>query len=78
MSNKLTYDITSLNVRGLRDQSKRRSIFWYLKDQKSKLYFLQETYSEVNDEIIWRNEWGGNIFFSHGTHQTQQRCLHSN
>jgi len=63
MSNKLTYDITLLNVRGLRDQSKRRSIFSYLKDQNSKLYFLQETYSEVNDEITWRNEWGGKIFF---------------
>jgi len=54
MSNKLTFGITSLNVRGLREQSKMRSIFSYLKDQKSKLYFLQETYSEVNDETIWR------------------------
>ena len=75
MSIKLTYDITSLNVRGLRDQSKRRSIFSYLKDQKSKLYFLQETYSEVNDEIIWRNEWGGKIFFSHGTKHSKGVCI---
>ena len=67
MSNKLTYDIISLNVRGLREQSKRRCIFSYLKDQKSKFYFLQETYSEVNDETIWKNEWGGKIFFSYGT-----------
>ena len=63
MSNKLTYDITSLNVRGLREQNKRRNIFSYLKDEKSKLCFLQETYSEVNDEIIWRNEWGGKKYF---------------
>ena len=62
MSNKLTYDITSLHVRGLREQSKRRSFFSYLKDQKSKLYFLQETYSEVNNEIIRRNDWGGKKF----------------
>ena len=67
MLNKLTYDVTSLNVRGLREQGKRRSIFSYLKDQKSKLYFLQETYSDVNDEIIWRNEWGGKIFFPMAT-----------
>ena len=45
MQNKLTYDIISLNVRGIREQSKRRSIFSYLKDQKSKFCFLQETYS---------------------------------
>ena len=75
MSNKLTYDITSLNVRGLREQSKRRSIFSYLKDQKSKLYFLQEIYSEVNDEIIWRNEWGGKILFSHGTKHSIGVCI---
>ena len=65
MSSKLTYDITSLNVRGLREQGKRRSIFSYLKDQKSKLYFLQETYSEVNDEII----------FSHGTKHSKGVCI---
>ena len=56
MQKKLTYDITSLNVRGIREQTKRRSIFSYLKDQKSKFYFLQETYSDLNDENIWRNE----------------------
>ena len=74
MSNKPIYDITSLNVRGLREQSKR-SIFSYLKDQKSKFYFLQETYSEVNDEFIWRNEWGGEIFFSHGTKHSKGVCI---
>ena len=47
--------VTSLNGCGLREEDKRRSIFSYFKDQKSKLYFLQETYSKVNDEIIWRN-----------------------
>ena len=74
MSNKPIYDITSLNVRGLREQSKRRSIFSYLKDQKSKFYFLQETYSDVNDEFIWRNECGGEIFFSHGTKHSKGVC----
>ena len=75
MSNKPIYDITSLNVRGLREQSERRSILSYLKDQKSKFYFLQETYSEVNDEFIWRNEWGGEIFFSHGTKHSKGVCI---
>ena len=56
------YDILSLNVRGIRDQAKRRSIFLYHKDHNSKIYFLQETYSEPEDEIIWKNEWGGEIF----------------
>ena len=55
--------ILSLNVRGLRDKVKRRSIFSFLKDQKAKFYFLQETFSDANDEAIWKNEWGGEIVF---------------
>ena len=33
----------------------------------SSIYFLQETYSEPNDEKFWKKEWGGELFFSHGT-----------
>ena len=57
------YDILSLNVRGIRDQLKRRSIFAYLKDHSPKIIFLQETYSEPSDEMIWKSEWEGEIFF---------------
>ena len=39
----------------------------YLKDQKADFCFLQETFSKASDEVIWRNEWGGQIYFSHGT-----------
>ena len=48
--------IVSLNVRGLRDQIKRRSIFSYLRDQKATFCFLQETYSNSNDEVLWKAE----------------------
>lgn len=75
MCTKQKYDILSLNVRGIRDQVKRRSIFSYLKDQKGKFYFLQETYSDLNDEIIWKNEWGGDIFYSHGTKHSKGVCI---
>ena len=57
------YDILSLNVRGIRDQLKRRSIFAYLNDHSQKIIFLQETYSEPSDKMIWKREWGGEIFF---------------
>ena len=53
--------IMSLNVRGLRNQVKRRSIFSYLKNQKATLYCLQETFSNENDEKIWSAEWGGQM-----------------
>ena len=34
------FDVLSLNVRGITDQIKRRSIFSYLKDQKANIYFF--------------------------------------
>ena len=67
--------IISLNVRGLKNQRKRRSIFSYLKDQKCHFYFLQETYSEPKDEIIWKSEWGGEMLFSHGTNRQKGVCI---
>ena len=67
MHNSVNLDIVSLNVRRIRDLTKRRSIFSFLKDLKANIYFLQETYSAPNDKNIWKYEWGGEIFFSHGT-----------
>ena len=64
-----------LNVRGLGDTVKRRSIFTYLKDQEASFYFFQETYSKVSDEAVWRNEWGGEIYFSHGTSHSKGVCI---
>ena len=49
--------------------------FSFLKDFKANIYFLQETYSDLRDEIIWKNEWGGEIFFSHGTSHSKGVCI---
>ena len=54
-----TVKFLTLNVRGLRNQEKRRSIFSYLKRQKANIYLLQETFSNAKDERIWSAEWGG-------------------
>jgi len=51
--------ILSLNVRGLRNQVKRRTIFRFLKDQNCQIYLLQKTFPEQKDEPIWKSEWGG-------------------
>ncbi|ESO90527.1 hypothetical protein LOTGIDRAFT_123325, partial [Lottia gigantea] len=58
--------LLSLNVRGLRDKPKRDKIFRWLKNQKQKIIFLQETHSCLSDESVWAREWGSNIYFSHG------------
>ena len=59
--------LLSLNVRGLKSQLKRRSIFSYLKSQKCLFYLLKETYSEPKDEVEWKNEWD----------QSSERSLYS-
>ena len=61
----MAVNIISLNVRGLGDYTKRRSIFNHYRD-RCKILLLQETHSCVEKETQWRNEWGGRILFSHG------------
>ena len=63
----IEFKLFSLNVRGLRNPRKRRSIFSYLKDQNCAIYLLQETFSQPQDELIWKTEWRGKIRFSHGS-----------
>ena len=75
VNNSFKFKVFPLNVRGNRDQTKRRSIFSFLKDQNANIYFLQETYSEPGDENIWRKEWGGELFFSHGTKHSKGVCI---
>ena len=65
----------TLNVRGLRNQEKRRSIFSYLKKQKANIYLLQETFSNLKDERIWSEEWGAQIFYSHGSDHSKGVCV---
>ena len=59
--------ICTYNVRGLRQNRKRRTIFTYLHSFKHDIYLLQETHSDINSEKYWANEWGGKVICSHGT-----------
>ena len=59
--------IATLNVNGLRDPTKRDIIFSYLTRRKIGITLMQETHSESKDEKAWRNQWGGDIMFSHGS-----------
>ena len=71
----LKCNIITLNVRGIRNRVKRRSIFSCLKDQTCHFYLLQETFSEPKDERVWKNEWGGDVFFSHGSNHAKGVCI---
>lgn len=61
-------ELLSLNVNGLGDSFKRRSLFEWFKKCKQKLIFLQETHTCIDIESKWKSEWGNDdIYFSHGT-----------
>ena len=61
------FKLISLNVRGINNFQKRRTMFLWCRRKKSHLVFLQETHSKKEIETQWRNEWGGKILFFHGS-----------
>ena len=70
-----SFDILSLNVRGIRNDTKRNKIFNWLKNHTSNqaVVFLQETHSTSDVENLWSNQWQfkEKIIFSHGEHNAQ-------
>ena len=71
----LKCNIITVNVRGIRNRVKRRSTFSSLKDQNYHFYLLQETFSEPKDEHVWKNEWGGDLFFLLGSNHSKGVCI---
>lgn len=61
------FSCISLNARGLRDITKRKSIFLFCKGEKANFILLQETHSKPDDEKFWINQWGDKIIFDHGS-----------
>ena len=65
--NSSDYKIMTFNVRGLRETSKRRSIFRHIHTKyPDTIAVLQETHSSEEVESIWKNEFGSDIIFAHG------------
>jgi len=63
--------LLTLNVRGLNKEGKRRSVFRYVKSKNIDVCYLQETYSCKNVEHEWKRQWGGHVFFSHGSNHAK-------
>ena len=61
------FKLVSLNVRGISNFHKRRTMFTWCRKRKADVIFLQETHSKEDLEKQLANEWGGKAFFSHGS-----------
>ena len=68
-------NIVSFNVRGIADGIKCKEVFRFLRDRNFDIVCLQETHSDKKKEKIWRNEWAGNIYFSHGETNAKGVCI---
>ena len=64
-------NLVSLNVRGLNNFKKRKSVFSWLEKKKYDMILLQETYSTLDSEKVWKQEWKGPMLFSHGTSKSR-------
>ena len=61
------FKLVSLNVKGMSNFQKRRTMFTWCRKRKADIIFLQETHSTVITETQWKNEWGAEIITSHGS-----------
>ena len=59
------YNFISNNVKGIKASEKWLKLFEYLKNNinDNGFIFLQETHSLSNDELKWKDEFGGPLFF---------------
>ena len=64
-------NLISVNVRGLRERNKRKTIFEWVKKKGGEIVLLQETYSTPDIEDVWRRDWSGQMFFSHYTNHSR-------
>lgn len=66
----MSVQFISLNVRGLKNIVKRKAIFLFCKELKANIILLQETHTNEDDEKFWKQQWGDNIIFSHGSNHS--------
>ena len=68
-------NVVTLNTRGLRNIMKLKEVLTWLQLKEAKLIFLQETHTISESEYVWRQEWEGSLFFSHGTSNSKGTCI---
>ena len=65
--NAINFNFITNNVKGLQLSKKCLKLFEYFRDKLSSngIIFLQETHSTINNELKWKDEFKGALFFSY-------------
>ena len=68
-------NIVSLNVNGLRNTTKRKTLFRKFKENNFDVICLQESY--ITDEVTgqWKKEWGGDLVYTVGTARSKGQLV---
>ena len=61
------YKIISLNVNGMRRNTKRKNIFSLIRKQKVDIACLQETHITDDTYELWKKEWGSDFIYHKGS-----------
>ena len=57
------YKIISLNVNGMRRNTKRKNTFSLIRKQKVDIACLQETHITDDTYELWKKEWGSDFIY---------------
>lgn len=66
-----TIKLSTLNVRGLGQDLKRKTLAGWLNDNHQGILFIQETHSSIHSVDKWENEFNCKIYCSHGSTKSQ-------
>ena len=67
--------VGSVNVNGIRNRLKRKSLFRLLKKQNYDIICLQETGIADCDKLAWEREWGGQIIHVSGSNHSKGQVI---
>ena len=68
--------VLSLNVRGLRETTKRIKVFNYLNKFKADVIFIQEAHVVASDYDLWKSNWGrGGIVYNPFTERSAGQMI---
>ena len=62
----------SLNVKGISNFKKRRTMFTWCRKRNADIPFLQETHSTLQTMLQWKNEWGAKLITSRRNSNSRQ------
>ena len=64
--------VATCNISGLKSDTKRHTVFNWLRSQKCDIIFLQGTHCHLKkDEYRWSREWDGQSIWSRGTNKSR-------